>query len=366
MKSNQNILICPLGWGLGHAARMIPVARRLCEMNNNIFIAAGNEHLEFFRIEMPSAIRILFPGFKPSYSRFLPQYLVLLLQVPVLVWHIIREHSGLKKIIKEYHIDIVISDNRFGLWNKRVKTVYITHMPRIPFPAFFSFLEFIGVALHRSVIRKYDFCFIPDLPGELNLSGRLSHDVKLHPNTRFIGILSRFSIPVAEPDSDSLQRDHLTVILSGPEPQRSIMRKKLTEIFLKMKLHAVFLSGKPEGTGEVINRDTITYYNHKPAYEMKTLITRSKGIVSRPGYTTLMELVSLGCRALVVPTPGQTEQEYLARYLSGKGWFFSISQEKLTGEIDIPSTEPAWGKEIKEINDQSRILLENSLKLLLE
>ena len=194
LNNNQNILICPLEWGLGHASRMIPLARRLCEMNNNIFLVQGKIILSFFRNELPGLTYIDFPGFKPGYSRLLPQYIPLLLQTPVMLYHIIAEHFRLKKIVKEYKIDIVISDNRFGLWNKKIKTVYVTHMPLIPFPGFFKIFEFIGIFLHRIIIKQYSYCFIPDLPGEINLSGRLSHLHNLPDNVRYIGILSRFAI----------------------------------------------------------------------------------------------------------------------------------------------------------------------------
>ncbi len=210
---------------------MIPLARNLREMNNNIFIASGEEHLYLFRNELPGLTYIKFPGFKPGYSRFLPQYISLLLKTPLLLYHIIREHHKLKKIISDYRIDIVISDNRFGLWNRKIKTVYITHMPLIPLPKALRFLEIIGVLLHRIILRKYSFCFIPDLPGELNVSGRLSHGIYLPDNARYIGILSRFipgnpSIsenPVAQIDN--------TVILSGPEPQKGLLKKKLSDLF---------------------------------------------------------------------------------------------------------------------------------------
>ena len=190
MERKNNILICPLEWGLGHAGRMIPLAKKLYERNNNIFIGAGEEHLSLFRNELLGVTYISFPGFRPGYSRHLPQYLVLLLEMPILLFHITQEHFRLKKIIRDYNIDIVISDNRFGLWNKNVQTVYITHQPLIPFPKLFRFLEVPGVLLHRFIIKKYSFCFIPDLPGEINISGRLSHGLKLPGNVRYKRLMS--------------------------------------------------------------------------------------------------------------------------------------------------------------------------------
>lgn len=297
MKKSQNILICPLQWGLGHAGRMIPLAARLQEMNNTIYIGAAEELLSFFRKELTGLRYINFRGFNPGYSRFLPQYFLLLLKTPVLVYHIVLEHFRLNRIIREYSIDIVFSDNRFGLWNKKIKTVYVTHMPRIPFPRTFRFLEFIGIMLHRVIIKRYSLCFIPDLPGELNVSGRLSHNLKLPGNSRYIGILSRFTYPVITAPQSLLSNNHITVILSGPEPQRSLLKNKLYDLMKGKDTTVIILEGKPDRSTEQVRSGNIISFNHLPASKMKDIILSSDGIITRSGYTTIMELISLGCNA---------------------------------------------------------------------
>jgi spore coat polysaccharide biosynthesis predicted glycosyltransferase SpsG len=363
LNKSYNILICPLEWGLGHAARMIPLARKLQELNNNIFIGSGEEHLSLFRTELPNLSYINFPGFKPVYSRYLPQYLFLLLKTPLLLYHIIREHLCLKMIIRKYKIDIVISDNRFGLWNRKVKTVYITHMPLIPLPKPLRFLEITGIYLHRAIIKKYSFCFIPDLPGELNVSGRLSHGIILPENVRYIGILSRFITSEQSYNEKFEDFKHNTVILSGPEPQRGMLKLKLAGIFKLQDPPTIMLEGKPGDIWETVSSDNITYYNHLPLFKMKEMISKSEKIIARSGYTTIMELISLNCSALLIPTPGQTEQEYLAEYLSGKGWFSTISQKEIKPGILFPANKAGWTGEIIE---KSSILLTEALKELLK
>jgi len=363
LKKRYNILICPLEWGLGHAARMIPIAMKLREMNHNIIIGSGEEHLSLFRNELRGLSYIKFTGFKPGYSRFLPQYLSLLLKTPLLLYHIIREHFLLKKIIHEHAIDIVISDNRFGLWNRKVTTVYVTHMPLIPFPKPVRFLEFIGVLLHRTIIKKYSICFIPDLPGDLNLSGRLSHGIKLPDNVRYIGILSRFKCDAPSSNANTVNFKHNSVILSGPEPQREILKQKLTRLLKEYNPPTVVLEGRPDRMREIIRSGNICYYNHLPSSEMKEMITGSERIITRSGYTTIMELVSLNCSALLIPTPGQTEQEYLAEYLSKKGWFSTVSQGDIKDGMLFPANKSECSGEIIE---QSGILLKIALDELLE
>jgi hypothetical protein len=240
----------------------------------------------------------------------------LLLKTPVLLYHIILEHFRLKRIIRELAVDIVISDNRFGLWNNKITCVYVTHMPLIPFPKLLKFLEPLGVLMHKMIIKKYSLCFVPDLPGELNLSGRLSHGIRLPDNLRYIGILSRFTHSDQFIVDNILEFRHNTVILSGPEPQREILKQKLIALLRDKEPMTIILEGKPGKTDKIENTGNISFYNHLPASLMKSTINSAENIITRSGYTTIMELVSLNCTALLIPTPGQTEQEYLAEYLS--------------------------------------------------
>ena len=348
---------------MGHAARMIPLASKLRELNNNVIIASGEEHLSLFRNELPGLTYINFTGFKPRYSRFFPQYLSLLFKIPALLYHIIMEHHKLRRIIAEYAVDIIISDNRFGLWNRKVITVYVTHMPLIPLPKYLKFIEPLGVYLHRQIIKKYSLCFIPDLPGNLNLSGRLSHGLKLPDNVRYIGILSRFIYPEQPNDENPVKFPHNTVILSGPEPQREILKQKLVILLKDKEPITVMFEGKPGNRGQIARNENIIFYSHLPAYRMKGIIASSDSILTRAGYTTLMELVSLNCTALIIPTPGQTEQEYLAEYLSEKGWFYTLSQDEIKAGMSIRK-EKAFCH--GELNRQSSILLTEALKDLLE
>jgi len=339
---------------------MIQVAMHLKAMNHNVFIASGEKHLALFRNETEGLSFIHFPGFSPGYSRILPQYLSLLFKTPALLYHIISEHNKLKKIISEYSVDIVISDNRFGLWNQKVTTAYITHMPRIPFPKLFRSLEFIGIAMHRAVIKRYDFCFIPDLPGDKNLTGRLSHGLKLSKNARFIGILSRFKFKT---EFEKEIKPYNTVILSGPEPQREMLRVRLIEVLKDKEPETVFLEGKPEDEPSRLQDGNIIRYNHLPAAEMEGIIRESGGIICRSGYSTIMDLVMLNCSALLVPTPGQTEQEYLADYLTDKHFFTSIRQNKISEDLEFPQKKAFKSNEI---SNESSVLFIKAIDELLE
>lgn len=351
MESRKNILICPLEWGLGHASRMIPVADELISRGHNVIFAAGEELLKFADSELPGCKKVKFPGFRPQYSGRLPQYISVLLHMPVLIYEIVREHRRLEKIIQEHSVDIVISDNRFGLWNKKVRTAYITHQLRIPFPGIFRFLEPAGLLLHRYIIRKYDFCLIPDLPGDKNLSGRLSHSTKLPGNERYIGILSRFS-GISINDNPEKTAHRIVALLSGPEPQRSILEKKLSAVLNENSRCGIILRGLPGKEASVFRSGNIDYYNHLPPEEFKNLVLSASAIICRSGYSTIMDLTALGRSALLIPTPGQTEQEYLAEYLSQKGLFSCISQKKLDKDLPFESVRNYNSSEILNLSRQ--------------
>jgi uncharacterized protein (TIGR00661 family) len=335
LNTKKNILICPLEWGLGHAARMVPIARRLRELNQNVIFGSGEEHLAFFRKEVPGATYINFPGFKMKYSRYLPQYLMILLNLPRFIYHSISEHYRLKSIIRDNSVNIVISDNRPGLWNRSVRCIYVTHQLRIRFPSPFRFLEFTGIAITGWLISRYTLCFIPDLDGDLNISGDLSHGLKLPENARYTGILSRFG----KPDKSVIGHSgKYLVILSGPEPQRSLLKKRILGLNRKDELQIIFFEGNPTGYNKSVEGSN-EFIDHPDEDMAIEYICSSTKIICRSGYTTIMELVSLGRSALLIPTYGQTEQEYLARYLTEKGWFSTASMKELNESIITQSYE---------------------------
>jgi predicted glycosyltransferase len=156
---------------------------------------------------------------------------------------------------------------------------------------------------------------------------------------------------------------HNTVILSGPEPQRGILKKRLAAILKEKEITTVMLEGRADKNKEVKKEGNIIYYSHLQASEMQPMITESESIITRSGYTSIMDLISLNCSALLIPTPGQTEQEYLAVYLSDKGWFDTVNQNKLKEGMRLPLKRTLPSSEIIE---ESNLLLTNALMEMLK
>lgn len=200
------------------------------------------------------------------------------------------------------------------------------------------------------------------MEGAPNISGRLSHELELPDNVRYIGILSRFTRDEKE-DKPAYGNPYCTVILTGPEPQKGLLQNKLTEILGSKEKPCVILEGKPGTEQSSRQYGNITFISHLSSDEMKDLIQNSEIIITRSGYTTIMELISLRKSALIIPTPGQTEQEYLALYLSEKGWFTTCRQKDLDNATDISIPEAKWPADIMEESDR---LLEKALSELLK
>lgn len=338
MKKSPHILVSPLDWGLGHATRCVPVIRELIRQNAQVIIAADRGPLAFLKQEFPHLEFITLPGYRFSYPGSGNMALKMIAQSPAILHGISKEHRALEKIIQSHRIDAVISDNRYGLWNKKIPSIILTHQLKIKTPARLGFLQPFLFGLNKHFIRHYNECWIPDFSDEPNLSGELSHIPMPVPNTFFIGPLSRFSdlkIARNEPEKENPTKYDLLVMLSGPEPQRTILEEKIMVQVKKSSYSTLILRGKPETTGNKFLNQNPRILPHLDSEKMVGVIQNSGIILSRPGYSTIMDLAALGKKAIFIPTPGQTEQEYLADYCLEKKWFYSMDQNRINIEKAI-------------------------------
>jgi UDP:flavonoid glycosyltransferase YjiC (YdhE family) len=365
----KKILVCPLNWGLGHAARDVPIIKRLLDMDHDVVLAGDGAAMELLRTEFPELESLHLRSVNQMrYSRRIPAWLKITLLSPLLFFEIFSEHLSISRIIRDIKPDVLISDNRYGLWNRRVKSILITHQLSIRLPRFARCLEYPFHLLIRAFIGKFDRCWIPDYPGKANLSGELSHRYPLQGNSVFIGAISRFAVPpgktarmpsrlTGHPSIDPPGSSHpavlhgkprpvgLVVLLSGPEPQRSVLQKLVLRQALTLDCGCVILQGLPGRSRRVDLTSTTTMYSHMPAGELGKLLDFSEHIICRAGYTSIMDLAVLRKKAMIIPTPGQTEQEYLAGYLAEKGIFLACSQDELDLESaleDLREFEPEF------------------------
>ena len=318
--SAKRILVAPLDWGLGHATRCVPVIRALLEAGATPVLAADGGPLSLLQQEFPSLEHHRFPGYGITYpkeGRGMAWHF--LLQAPGILQRIKQEQQELHKLIVDLSLDGVISDNRFGLYTDQVPCVYMTHQVHIQAPAFGKSLY----RMHRKYISRYSQWWLPD-DNELQLSGALGHRTPQPENGHRVGLLSRF----AEQEQRSTQK-HVLAICSGPEPQRSFFEEAIIKQAGFIQQPLIILRGLPAETDLPLVPDGVRVHNHLPTGEFQRLMESASLIICRPGYSTLMDLSVLGKRALLVPTPGQTEQEYLGSELQKKEAALVVSQSEL-------------------------------------
>lgn len=326
MKSDKvRVLICPLDWGLGHATRCIPLIRELIENGAEVIVGSDGLQLTLLQTEFPGIEFVRLPGYNVSYGKRLPVAIKLLTDAPRLLRMIAKEHKEMNKIIRELQPDMVISDNRYGLWNKNVYSVFITHQVNIIAPAALMLYAPVLRLATRYHMKHYDESWIPDFAGKLNLSGKLSHGRNLPQNTSYIGLLSRFDQLKATKRSQ--RRYDIVAIVSGPEPQRTIFENKLLARLPLPDKHCLLLRGIPGDTQIKPLRKGLDIADHLETEELGSIIHQKPVVICRAGYSTLMDIAYTGNKAVLIPTPGQTEQEFLAKNLHKAGIYAARKQK---------------------------------------
>ena len=319
------VLVAPLDWGLGHTTRCIPIISELLKQDCEVLIGAEGHSKALLEQEFPQLTFLALKGYNMLYSRnqfWLP--LKLLLQFPKLISRIYYEKRWLKKTIQLNRIDLVISDNRMGLNDPAVPCIYMTHQLTIKTGN--RLTEWIAQRIHYHFINQFNYCWVPDMAGTNNLAGALSHPVFLPKiPLQYIGPLSRFEKISTEKKYD------LAVILSGPEPQRTIFENIILKELDNYKGECLLVRGLPSGA-EICKckNELVEIHNHLSSTALNNAIQQSACVIGRAGYSTVMDLVKLQQKAILIPTPGQTEQTYLASSLMQKGIFYCIDQHEFS------------------------------------
>ncbi len=348
--SPLSVLVAPLDWGLGHATRCIPIINELIQQGARVVVAANQGQNTLLKSEFPQIEFIETPGYNIRYKVGILLKWGLLFRLPSLLKQIKRENIWLDDIVRHHHIDAVISDNRYGLYHKTSTSVFITHQLQIQSGigspkgmgrwslAMARWADRKLLQWNYARIGKFSSCWIPDQDGELSIAGLLSHPAKL-PSipVKYIGILSRFSI--SERD---IQKNSLLILLSGPEPQRTEFENILFNQLANSTINTVVVRGLPGSDFPVPHiREGIQIWNHLPSNALNNLLNNSEYIIARSGYSTIMDLLAIKRNAILVPTPGQTEQEYLGHHLHEKKWMYSVAQKNFDLQAAINTFENA-------------------------
>jgi len=336
-----SVLVSPLNWGLGHATRDIPVIHELMRRGHDVTIAACGNALSALRREFPDCQWIEFPDYPAPYSSgslFLPKFCAYL---PLMVHALAAERRILQRILAQETYHLIISDNRLGVYSDSIPSVFITHQIHFHFPPVIWPVELFALLLNRVLHSRFERVIVPDNPpGPCSLAGKLSRP--LLPATfrhiYFAGILA-----TAQKQDVAEDLDYLCII-SGPEPQRTIFEKTLLPQLPEIPGSKVVLLGSPNHRNVIYPDPHTVIKSYVDTAEKIGLLNRARFIICRSGYTTMMELAEVQKRhGLFVPTPGQTEQEYLSAYYSKSGWFLSQNQYQIDLARDVAAAQPFSG-----------------------
>ncbi len=341
MPARPKVLICPQHWGLGHVTRTIPVIRYFLSRQYQVLLASSGAGADLLRMEFPELRVIELPDYGMRYP-FKNMYLNMGLQLFQMHRAIVKEHFAIRRICREEGVGLIISDARLGASQKGIPSAIITHHLHFPLDNFLS--EWMSDVWMRFFYMRFNQIWVPDVAGEINLSGALSHQFKSAKHY-FIGVLSRF-----KPMNADIRYDY-AFVLSGPEPQRSLFEDiLLKQMKMLGKVRCILIrgtkqskpiqGGAPGFEGELEIRDLIS------GDELNHVLCATDWIVCRSGYSSLLDLSVLRKKALVIPTPGQPEQEYLAKELTRKKLFYSTTQDLLDLSKDIPlsKTYPGYSQ----------------------
>lgn len=325
--TTKKVLIVPLDWGLGHATRCIPLIRSFLENGWKVQLGAEGAVASLLRAEFPDIHIHPIPGYRVTYTENGRFFLwKMLIQLPRLLYIIYAERRWLQKLLNRESYDLVVSDNRYGLYHKSTPSVIITHQLRIQLPI--QWMEDYLEKVHSKFIKRFDACWIPDVKGGQSLAGQLSHtSEQSNFQYKYLGLLSRYTSTI---QSVGYQFE-FCFLISGPEPQRAMLEQAIRSFAKEFKKPSILFCGQPgelhqEQLGELVVR------SHALGRELLEAIQQSRFIVARSGYTTMMEMAILNKQCIFIPTPGQTEQEYLAQLHNRKGYASFIRQEQLNFE----------------------------------
>ena len=333
----KTILYAVLNWGLGHATRSVPIIHRLTQLGHRVILASDGLALELLQKEFPTLELISTQPYQVSYSASAKKFnITLALQVPKFIQAIAKEHLHCKKICDKYNVELIISDNRYGFYQKNIPSALICHQLRLLYPGH-KLAESLLNRSYQGYLKRFNQLWVPDLPPPNNLSMNMSK--LIWPNVYFIGIDSRLMLKPSKKVYDTLS------ILSGPEPQRSLLENEIIEKLSNVQGMHCIIRGSNTPMKEITNNN-ITRIDLASSKEINAQINQSERVICRAGYTSIMDMIALKKSAILVPTPGQVEQEYLAESLSKKHWFQYQKQGELSlqknDNYQVPALETSY------------------------
>lgn len=321
----SKVLISPLNWGLGHATRCIPLIDSFIEKEWEVVLASDGEALELLKKEYPDLRFSEITSYKIKYP-FSNAVINMIYNAWSFLKAINKENSEINHLLQNEKFDLLISDNRYGVRNRKIKSIFIGHQINLKTGS--MILSKLASWVNKRMIRNFDELWIPDYKGSDSIAGDLSAPISKM-RTKFIGPLSRFERKEIDPDID------ICAVLSGPEPQRGRFEKQLIEQLSQLDESTVIISGRVDDSTDKMLNESTRLIGHLTSEALNDYINRSRIVIARSGYSTIMDLLKLDKMAILIPTPGQSEQVYLAKKLENHPLFITQRQKKINVPIAL-------------------------------
>ena len=313
----MKVLVAPLNWGLGHAARCVPLVNRFLAQGDEVVLGGDGDSLILLQKHFPTLPVVRLADLSLSYSSGGSQVGAMLRALPKIVRAAWADHRLLGELLDREPFDLVVSDNRFGLFSRKTRCVYVTHQLHIRLPRMYQWLEPLAARLHGWVGRHYAEVWVPDYAEEeKSLSGKLGHPKQqCYGAVRYIGPLSRFEGLIEPMKPSRIGSFEVVAVLSGLEPQRSMLEQELVSRYVGREERVLIVEGKPSKPMLQATKANITIVPYMDDAQLMAVLQQAQRIIARSGYSTIMDLAALHLldKAELIATPGQSEQEYLAR-----------------------------------------------------
>ena len=301
-------LVAPLNWGLGHASRCVPLVQRFLEEGHEVILGGDGDSLTLLRKHFPKLRYVYLAPLQLRYSSGKSQVWAMIKAIPKLIRWSLQDHAMLQAVLREEHIDRVVSDNRFGLYSGQTECIYMTHQLHIMFPKPWKWLEPVAERLHARVCRHYHAVWVPDYEDfGHSLAGELSHvklstshfqllstfNFQLLSTVEYIGPLSRFATN-DQMGNDQMDKWSVVAILSGLEPHRTLLEQEIIARYQGSDERVLIVQGLMNRPNMRFKRANITTVPYLDDRELVEAMSQAKRIIARSGYSTIMDLAALG------------------------------------------------------------------------
>ncbi|MEK6968538.1 MAG: glycosyltransferase [Nanoarchaeota archaeon] len=315
-------------YGLGHATRMLPVIMKLIEQGEKVTIVAKGNSLLMLKNELGDASNYELMQYEvplkfsdKGFSMF-----ETLKAGPSFISLISSQKKWLENFSAKEKIDRVIADGEIGYHLKNKKSFFVNNQLRL-LPG--SLLG-DGTELLTDVFSKgFEKVIVPDDENG-TLGGLLTSKTRFYDKKRlaYVGILSSIR------KKNVVRNVDYFISISGPGISKEVFTRQVMEQLHLLKGKVVVALGRPD-LKEIASKGNAKIYPYLNRKQQESFLNKAKLVISRSGYTTMMELAEIDKKAFFIPTLNHPEQEYLAKFQKNSGRFHYSKQDSFNFKEDI-------------------------------